>query len=328
MLSYGCGGQIPVQPKEQFNAAKAETNTQASAKSRIAKSYMGPKIRVAVGEFKELDAALALYQEMGWHGIAPSLTDQIVTGLVQTNRVAVLERQQIKKVIGNLALEKESPNAKYFDQNTTKRTGKLLGAQAVLLGAVTEFEPDVSGAAGGLSMGQLGGLRYHTDKAVVGIDVRLVDQETGKILAAGRGRGEIDTSTVGGVTKYQGLELGGQAWTRTPLGEATRVAANQALTRLVASLEDISWEGRVVGGGGKKCFISAGKDLNLKVGDEFELIKRGEAVRADDGSVLGYDEETVGRVRLVSVQKKMSVGRLIRGEKVEKGMLVRLPETP
>ena len=26
MLSYGCGGQIPVQPKGQFNAAKAETN--------------------------------------------------------------------------------------------------------------------------------------------------------------------------------------------------------------------------------------------------------------------------------------------------------------
>ena len=44
------------------------------------------------------------------------------------HRVAVLERQQIKKVIGNLQLEKESASSKYFDQETTKRTGKLVWA--------------------------------------------------------------------------------------------------------------------------------------------------------------------------------------------------------
>ena len=103
---------------------------------------------------------------------------------MNTGRVAVLERQQINKVIGNLKLEKEGASSKYFDQATTKKTGKLLGAQAILIGAVTEFEPDVSGADGGLRLGQLGGLRYHTDKAVVGVDVRLVDQESGKICCS------------------------------------------------------------------------------------------------------------------------------------------------
>jgi len=325
---FGCGGQVPVIPTAKPVPSDALSVPETSTKSRIAKSYMGPKIRVAVGEFKELDEALSLYREMGWSGIAPGLTDQITTGLVQTNRVAVLERQQIKKVIGNLVLEKESPDAKYFNQKTTKKTGKLLGAQAILVGAVTEFEPDVSGADGGFSMGQLGGLRYHTDKAVVSIDVRLVDQETGKILAAARGRGEIHTSTVGGTVKYQGLDLGGQAWKRTPLGEATRAAAKQALATLVSGLEEISWEGHVVGGSGKKCFISAGKDLNLKVGDQFELIRRGKAILSEDGSVMGHDETRVGRVKLISVQKKMSIGQVVEGGSVAKGMIVRLPDSP
>ncbi|MGB0646909.1 MAG: CsgG/HfaB family protein, partial [Bradymonadia bacterium] len=196
-LSLACGAQKHVKSAMQEVEIAPQKAGNASVDARIAQSYNGPKIRVAVGEIKELEAALELYKELGWSGIGPSLTDQITTGLVNTGRVAVLERQQINKVIGNLKLEKESASAKYFNQATTKKTGKLLGAQAILIGAVTEFEPDVSGADGGLNLGQLGGLRYHTDKAVVGVDVRLVDQESGKILAAANGKGEIETNTAG-----------------------------------------------------------------------------------------------------------------------------------
>ena len=128
--------------------------------------------------------------------------------------------------------------------------------------------------------------------------------------------------------KYQGLELGGQAWARTPLGAATRVAAEQALTSLVASLQEIPWEGRIVGVSGQKCFISAGKDLNLKIGDEFDLFRRGEAIVGEGGSVVGYDETRVGRLKLVSVQKAMSIGKVLDGNVAEKGMIIRLPETP
>jgi curli biogenesis system outer membrane secretion channel CsgG len=328
LILTACGA--PQQARKTVNELEqSQVNTDSvTVDERIAKSYNGPKIRVAVGEIKELEAALELYKELGWSGIGPSLTDQITTGLVNTGRVAVLERQQIKKVIGNLKLEKESNNAKYFNQATTKNTGKLLGAQAILIGAVTEFEPDVSGAEGGLNLGQMGGLRFHTDKAVVGVDVRLVDQESGKILAAANGKGEIETSTAGATAQYQGLSFGGQAWTRTPLGSATRAAALMALRKLVDGLVQIPWENRVVGTSGQKCFVGAGKDLNLKIGDEFVLIKRGDAIKSDDGSVLGHDETMMGRIKLTSVQGKMSIATVLDGGKAEKGMIVRLPNQP
>ena len=326
LTACGAGQQVKTNSKE-LEKTKPGADL-ATVDERIAKSYNGPKIRVAVGQIQELEAALELYKELGWSGIGPSLTDQITTGLVNTGRVAVLERQQINKVIGNLKLEKEGSHAKYFNQTTTKKTGKLLGAQAILIGAVTEFEPDVSGAEGGLNLGQMGGLRYHTDKAVVGVDVRLVDQETGKILAAANGKGEIETSTAGATAQYQGLSFGGQAWTRTPLGSATRAAALMALRKLVEGLVQIPWESRVVGTSGQKCFVGAGKDLNLKVGDEFVLIKRGDAIKSDDGSVLGYDETMTGRIKLTSVQAKMSIATVLDGGQAEKGMIVRLPQQP
>ncbi len=328
IATLGCGARQQVKSAVQEIEADGASHSEASVDERIARSYNGPKIRVAVGEIKELEAALELYKDLGWSGIGPSLTDQITTGLVNTGRVAVLERQQINKVIGNLKLEKEGGSAKYFNQATTKKTGKLLGAQAILIGAVTEFEPDVSGADGGLNMGQMGGLRYHTDKAVAGVDVRLVDQEAGKILAAANGKGEIETNTAGATAQYQGVSFGGQAWSRTPLGSATRAAAIMALRKLVEGLVQIPWENRVVGTSGQKCFVGAGKDLNLKVGDEFVLIKRGEAIKSDDGSILGYDETKAGRIKLTSVQGKMSIALVLEGGTAEKGMIVRLPNQP
>ena len=319
LIFIGCGGA----PKTQ--EVKVAAQPQGSAQERIQASYHGPKIRVAVGEFAEMEAAVSLYQELGWSGIAPSLTDQLTTGLVQTGRVAVLERQQIDKVIGNLSLEKEGDSARYFNQKTTKKTGKLLGAQAILVGAVTSFEPNVSGAEGGLSIAQLGGLTAHTDKAVVGIDVRLVDQESGRVLAAANGKGEIRTTGAGVQASYQGLDIGGQTWSRTPLGQATRAAAENALKILVAGLETIPWENRVVGVSGKRVFIGAGKDLNLQVGDEFVLIKRGAPIKGPDGAVFGYDETEKGRVKITSVQGKMSIAMPMGSASPEKGLLVRLP---
>ena len=123
--------QIPTAPSAAGSQAPAKNAGKQGIEARLATAYNGPKIRVAVGEFKELEGAEELFENMEWE-VAPSLTDQITTALVQSGRVAVLERQQIKKVTGNLDLEGNL--GKYFDKKTTAKKGKLLGAQAVLLG--------------------------------------------------------------------------------------------------------------------------------------------------------------------------------------------------
>ncbi len=320
LLACGGGGsKVKADTKEEV-AKPPKTQ-----EGRMASSYAGPRIRVAVGKFDELGAAKMLMEKMGWQGIAPLITEQITTGLVQTGRVWVLERAQIKKVIGNTKLESEGDMSKYFDQKTTVDKGKLLGAQAVLVGAVTEFEPNVGGADAGISLGDVIGLKHHTNKAVIGVDVRLVDQETGKVLHAANGKAEIFTHESGLKLGYQGIKFGGGAWSRTPIGKATRVAARNALTKLITGLKKIPWQGKVVQVAGKKVFIDAGTQLNLKKGDRFRVVHRGEAIKGPDGTVLGYDENEGGWIELTSVQEKMSVAKLVDGEAPKTGDVVRFP---
>ncbi|MEE2787939.1 MAG: CsgG/HfaB family protein [Myxococcota bacterium] len=321
LLLCGCGG---TQTTQSMRVKKKSEPDRRRVGERIATAYSGPKIRVAVGEFKDFDRAKKFFKKMGWPKLGPGISGQIMTALVQTGRVAVLERQQIRKVIGNLQLEKESDISQYFNQKTTAKTGELLGAQAVLVGEITQFEPNVSGGSAGLSVPMLGGLSYHEDKAVVGMDVRLVHQETGKILVAASGKASISSKKFGGEAQYKGIKVGGGGWNRTPLGDATRVAAQRAIRVLIKSLKEIRWEGKIVKvSGKKKVFIQAGDDLNLKRGDRFQVYHRGEAIIGPDGNVIGYDETKGGIVTLKIIQSKLSIG-VVKGKKPKAGDVVRL----
>lgn len=318
LCSYGLGG-CGTAPSIQ---------TRAETTDRIIKAYNGPKLRVAVGEFKTMEAVTDLLEEMEWKGIAPLISEQVVTGLTQTERVIVLERSQLDKVIGNMELE-QTEQAEYFDQETTAEKGKFLGAQVIFVGAITEFEPNVSGNDSGLTIKDNAKITTHSDRAVVGVDVRLVNQETGRVMYAATAQGVVTTEKFEGKLDYADVEMGSSAWSRTPLGVATREASEKAIAKLVEAMKVIPWEAPVAGGKGDKVFIAAGEDSNVQKGDRFKLISRGDAITDMDGNPIGFDETEAGWVEVQMVQKKMSVARVVErfGEKVDakKGDVVRLP---
>ena len=313
LVAQGCGGSAP---KDEALSASVSQAVVAVSK--------GPKIRVATGEFQELDAAKKLMEQMGLKGVGPLIGEQMTTALTQTGRVIVLERAQIGKVIGNHQLEKEGASAKYFAQETTAASGALAGVQALLVGVVTQYEPNISGGGGGLDIPGLGSLKYHEDKAVVGIEIRLVDQQTGKILIAAPGKGEILAQGAGASGTYNGIGFTAGAFQRTPLGEATRQAAKNALAGLAAQLEKLPWEGGVIDARGpEKVFIDAGGDVDLQPGARFRVVHRGEAIKGPDGSVVGFDDTDAGIVEITQVQDKMSVAKVVSGEGPKGGDRVR-----
>jgi hypothetical protein len=191
---------------------------------------------------------------------------------------------------------------------------------------VTQFEPNVSGGQAGINIPALGTLTYHQEKAVIGIDVRLVDQESGKVLVAAEGIGEINSKKAGAQGKYSGVEFGGEAWSRTPLGMATREAADNAIGELVKGLKRTPWEGQIIMVKGNRVFIEAGADLNLRKGDRFRVIHRGDEIKGPNGQSMGFDEEEGGWVTLKVIQAKMSIGVLSESTRAPKqGDIVRLP---
>lgn len=301
--------------------------TPTQTQKRVTIAQEGPKLRVAVGEFGVDPAVQAVLTEMKWEGITPLIAEQVVTGLTQSGRVAVLERSQLDKLIKNMKVETDSDTAEYFDQSTTAEKGKFLGAQVVFVGAITEVEPNVSGSSSGINVESLGNAKFHTDKAVVGIDVRLVDQETGRVLHAAHAQGVVSTEKFEGQLSYLNVDVGGQSWSKTPLGIATREAANDAIAQLTTAMKTIPWEAPVVGAQGEKLFIGAGLNANLKKGDRFTLMSRGEAITDMEGNVIGYDERDIGQVEVQSVQDKMSVATVNLTEEAaapKRGDVVRL----
>jgi len=329
LLVTGCGGAPKPPPAASTPAPTPAAAAPASTAERVNASVDAPKLRVAVGEFQVLDAAGALFKKMGWDGIGPMLTQQTLTALVQTGRVAVLERHQLRTGLANTQLEKESDLARYFDQKTTVASDKLQGAQAMLVGAITEFEPNISGANAGIDIASLGGLKYHQDKAVIGIELRLVDQETGRVLQAGKGRGEVKVTEAGGGASYAGVDFNTNAWWRTPIGTATRQAADAALKELIAALPLIPWEGKILQvKPPDKVFIDARIELNLKKGDRLRIVHRGDPIKRADGTIVGFDETEGGWVEVTSVLEEMSIAKVTEGELPKPGDIVRLSPTP
>lgn len=308
--------------------AAPSAQTRAETTDRIIKAYNGPKLRVAVGDFKTMEAVTDLLEQMEWKGIAPLISEQVVTGLTQTERVVVLERSQLDKVIGNMELEK-TDKAEYFDQATTAEKGRFLGAQVVFVGAITEFEPNVSGSDSGLQIKDTASVKTHSDRAVVGVDVRLVNQQTGRVMYAATAQGVVTTAKFEGKLDYADVKMGSTAWSRTPLGVATREAADKAIAKLIEAMKVIPWEAPVAGGSGDKVFIAAGEDSNVRKGDRFKFISRGDPITDMEGNPIGFDETEIGWVEVQLVQPKMSVARIVErskdGVEPKKGDVVRLP---
>jgi curli biogenesis system outer membrane secretion channel CsgG len=298
-----CGGAAP------------QTPSLATAQVASAVKSKGPKLRVVTAPFQELEAAKGLMAQMGITGVGAILGEQITTTLTETGRVMPFERSQIETIIGEQKTTKEGELAKYFDQSTTVDSGKFKGAQAKLVGVVTQYEPNVSSKGAGLDLGLLAGLKYHAEKAVVGIELRLVDATTGRILIAAPGSGEILVQGASADASYAGIGLKAGAIDRTPLGEATRQACTKALAVLTAKLDDLPWEGGVANvAGPEKVFIDAGADVELQPGARFRVIHRGAPVTGADGTVIGYDDTEAGIVEVVQVQEKMSIARVVEGE--------------
>lgn len=91
--------------------------------------------------------------------IAATLTD----GLARSGKVRVVERSQLKQILEELKLSASG----LIDEQTATRAGKLLGANALLLGSFLKFRESVK------------------------INVRVVKTETGEILSTERVAGKF-----------------------------------------------------------------------------------------------------------------------------------------
>ncbi len=286
-----------------------------------ASACTGPKKRVAVLRF---GAAGKLGATEGWD-VGDGLAAQMATALEEAGCFIVVERQ----ALSNLLREQELAAVGIVAKESAAKVGALVGAQILIKGDITEFEPTSKGSGVTVGLGFLKlplGLRLggEAQTAHVALDIRLLDASTGHVLQSHRVEAKARGAGVGVGVDAQVVSVGGDHFFKTPVGQATRQAISKAVALVHQSVAAIPWAGRVVEILDGKLYLNAGTDAQIKVGDTFVVsTMRKDLIDPDSGLSLGALEEKLGDVRVEEVQEKFAVARPLGDFQPKRGDLVR-----
>jgi curli biogenesis system outer membrane secretion channel CsgG len=252
------------------------------------------------------------------------LTQMLTTALVANNGFVVLERSQINQVLG----EQDFSVSGRVTPETSITLGKVLGAQMLITGDITEFSYKQSTA--GSKVGLLGGigksLGAKADRvtAQVALDLRILDATTGEVVGSARGEGKASATAVGADLAVADKSIGLGGSVETPLGQASRRAIDNAVEQLAEALRGTSWSGRIGDVRGAEIYINAGSQLGIAGGMEFEVFQQSKPVTdPESGAVLGTPENRSGRIVITRVAEKYAVAKAIEGGPFKRNDVVR-----
>ena len=248
------------------------------------------------------------------------VADMLITALVKTDKYMVLERTEIDAILA----EQNFGQTGRVTAESAAAIGKLLGVEIAVMGALTEFgyaKRDVGGATRRLGIG------VQSQSAVIAVDVRMVNVDTGEILSAENVRKSetkrglrVDTSKLDFASQTE--------FDQSIVGKATRDAIEEIVNMVDVAAEHVRWQGKIVLANGGTIVINAGAAGGVHVGDRFKVFRAGEElIDPDTGLNLGTMESQIGEIEVVNNtvgDGKASQCKVISGEGFERGDILRI----
>jgi curli biogenesis system outer membrane secretion channel CsgG len=189
----------------------------------------GPTIReaqsVPVHGVKPRIAVMA-FDNKTRYDVGQGMRTMLTSTLFRTNRFIVVEREELQDVL----LEQRLGATGVVRADTAPSMGVVEGAEILVFGTVTEFEPGQQGITTMVGSAQ----RSH-----VAIDLRLVDATTSRVLSATTVVGKTtDVNLTTEMLTYVGMSpmLSLQAWNNTPIESAIRLCIDRAVAHIVGKL--------------------------------------------------------------------------------------------
>jgi len=270
--------------------------------------------------------------------IGKGIADLLVTDLVKNGSYSIIERKALDKIL----TEQNFSNSDRANPASAAKIGKLLGVDAILVGSITEFGNETKnlglGGAGGNLIGHgLGGFGHKNSKAIVGLSARIVDIDTGEILAVAEGKGESSrssTSMLGGGGNWHAggggnVDFGSSDFQSTIIGEATKLATDQLATDVVAGKDKlvartIVVQGLVAAVDGGQVILNVGAKSGVKVGDELSVERVTKEIKDPaTGQVLRRLSNSIGIVKVTDVDDVSSVCSVVSGSGFKTGDAVK-----
>jgi curli biogenesis system outer membrane secretion channel CsgG len=186
-------------------------------------AYDGPKARIVVADFEDKMSSSGQYRSEYGRG----MSDMLKTALFQTNRYVLLEREKMAAV--------EAERARRTARNAPAKV-EIEDADIVVTAAITGFDAESGGADIGKNVGGslgtfLGAVTGSFRQARVAMDIRMIDVDTGRVIAA--------TSVEATANSYGGGSTGGamggalSGFSRGPMEGAIRQMIQQAVSFVV-----------------------------------------------------------------------------------------------
>ena len=288
----------------------------------------GPKRSVVVDKFQSNGQFDAAY---GNWDVGGGLAAMLATALQQSGQFVVLERASM----GAIGVEQQLKANNQANPETGPTLGQVAAAQYIIVGAVTEFGMQDSGGSFNIGIG--GGVRGNPlnslfggkkTEGAVGIDMRIIDTSTTQVVQAVTVKEPISQTSFNASLDYKAMNMGGDQFDNTPLGQAARAAIAKAVAEIIATAARERWHGLLVDFDGKEAIINAGRNAGIKPGDHFNVERVTQKLTDPaTGEVLSVRRRTVGTLEVKNVEDKVSFARFATadGNQPVRGDLVMAP---
>lgn len=279
-----------------------------------------------------------------WSGnwdIGRGIADLLVDRLVRDGTFSVIERTRLDAVLN----EQDFSNSQRADAATAARLGRVLGVNAIVVGSITQFGVEQKDQKVGAALGRwtgFGGGKVGTSKgkAKVVVNARLIDINTGEILAVAEGEGESSRSglLLGGFGGGRGgfgaaqIDMSSSDFRETVLGEAVHAAVSDLANEVYTAESRIPEVQREIRGlvadvADSLVILNVGTDEGVKVGDIFSVQRVIRTVKDPaTGEVLREITREVGQVRIDEADARSSVGTLLTSQPIEVADVVELKQ--
>jgi len=181
--------------------------------------------------------------------------------LKKTDKFDVVERKEVNQLIREIQFEKSD----WVKKDSVNQLGNIYGVQYILLGDIL---PNKNGEKFGAS-------QYTTT-------LRLVDINTGSIIATGTGQKNNLQETLAEAVNILGDDIKGSVWTC-----------------------------KVVQVDSKGVYINAGLDDNIEKNDVFSVVRLEEQIKDKaTGLILGYKQTEINKIKVIDVlENKLSLAK-------------------
>ncbi|NJR39155.1 MAG: penicillin-binding protein activator LpoB [Leptolyngbyaceae cyanobacterium CSU_1_4] len=294
----------------------------APAQAQIAQTQIAqaqPRLRIAVLDFEFASTGQTW---SWWGGGAPSqgVSDLLTNKLVEGDAYTLIERSRIQAVLQeqNLALSGR------IDASTAAQVGRILGADAVVIGSVTRY--NLNAGSSGVSVLGIGTNRRR-DTAEVQLTARLVNTTTSEIIATAQGNGEARQGS--GAVSVLGVNVGSDHNNSDELlSNAAQIAVEQlsselttkaaAVAALPAAVPNVSALVADVAGG--TIIINKGSQDGFRAGMTISIERVTREVKDPaTGEVIRTITAPIGQIELTQVDARSSEGRVVSGSGMKVG---------